>query len=111
MPTHGNCICSEFAPGQLAGSPLTAFTDEAQTCLVARSNRGEDTKRKFTHSKRQRLIRRTGPQRPELIWTERRRRRPVVYVTDFLNMGVGPIRTGIFNLADVAMMAGMVLLV
>ena len=54
---------------------------------------------------------RTGPQRPELIWTERWRGLPVVYVTDFLNMGVGPIRTGIFNLAYVALMAGMVLLV
>ena len=32
------------------------------------------------------------------------------YVTDFLNMGVGPFRTGIFNLADVALMAGMGLL-
>ena len=28
------------------------------------------------------------------------------YSTDFLNLGIGPIRTGIFNLADVALMAG-----
>jgi signal peptidase II len=27
-------------------------------------------------------------------------------VVDFLNVGVGPIRTGIFNVADVAIMAG-----
>jgi len=27
-------------------------------------------------------------------------------VTDFLNMGIGPIRTGIFNIADVAIMFG-----
>jgi signal peptidase II len=32
-------------------------------------------------------------------------------VTDFLNMGIGPIRTGIFNLADVAIMAGSIGLV
>jgi signal peptidase II len=31
------------------------------------------------------------------------------YVTDFLNMSIGPLRTGIFNLADVALMAGIVL--
>jgi len=31
------------------------------------------------------------------------------YVTDFLNMGIGPLRTGIFNLADVTLMAGIVL--
>jgi signal peptidase II len=31
------------------------------------------------------------------------------YVTDFLNMGLGSIRTGIFNVADVALMAGVVL--
>lgn len=30
-------------------------------------------------------------------------------VTDFLNLGVGPLRTGIFNVADVAIMAGAVL--
>jgi signal peptidase II len=28
------------------------------------------------------------------------------YVRDFLNVGLGPIRTGIFNVADAAMMAG-----
>lgn len=27
-------------------------------------------------------------------------------VTDFINMGIGPVRTGIFNIADVAIMAG-----
>ena len=32
------------------------------------------------------------------------------YVTDFLNMGIGSIRTGIFNMADVALMIGMTLL-
>jgi signal peptidase II len=32
-------------------------------------------------------------------------------VVDFLNIGVGPIRTGIFNLADVAIMMGAALLV
>jgi signal peptidase II len=31
-------------------------------------------------------------------------------VIDFLNLGVGPVRTGIFNVADVAVMAGVVLL-
>ena len=31
------------------------------------------------------------------------------YVRDFLNVGLGPIRTGIFNLADVALMAGCLL--
>jgi signal peptidase II len=31
-------------------------------------------------------------------------------VRDFLNVGVGPVRTGIFNLADVAVMAGVVIL-
>jgi signal peptidase II len=33
------------------------------------------------------------------------------YVTDFLNIGIGPLRTGIFNLADVILMAGIVLFV
>lgn len=28
------------------------------------------------------------------------------YVTDFLNVGIGPVRTGIFNVADMAIMAG-----
>jgi signal peptidase II len=32
-------------------------------------------------------------------------------VIDFLNIGVGPVRTGIFNVADVAIMAGIGLLV
>lgn len=32
-------------------------------------------------------------------------------VTDFLNIGVGPVRTGIFNCADVALMLGMAILV
>jgi signal peptidase II len=32
-------------------------------------------------------------------------------VIDFLNIGVGPLRTGIFNVADVAIMAGVTLLV
>jgi signal peptidase II len=33
------------------------------------------------------------------------------HVTDFLNMGIGPIRTGIFNVADMALMAGIALFV
>jgi signal peptidase II len=32
------------------------------------------------------------------------------YVTDFLNMGVGPFRTGIFNVADLILMLGLVAL-
>ncbi len=32
-------------------------------------------------------------------------------VVDFLNLGVGPLRTGIFNVADVAIMIGLSLLV
>jgi signal peptidase II len=32
-------------------------------------------------------------------------------VIDFLNIGVGPLRTGIFNVADVAVMVGAVLLI
>ncbi len=31
-------------------------------------------------------------------------------VVDFLNVGVGPIRTGIFNVADMAILAGVVIL-
>ena len=31
------------------------------------------------------------------------------YVVDFLNVGVGPVRTGIFNVADMAIMLGVVL--
>jgi len=33
------------------------------------------------------------------------------YVLDFLNVGVGPVRTGIFNLADVLILIGVILLV
>ena len=33
------------------------------------------------------------------------------YVTDFLNVGVGPLRTGIFNVADFALLLGVALLV
>jgi len=32
-------------------------------------------------------------------------------VVAFLNLGIGPIRTGIFNVADVALMAGLALLI
>lgn len=32
-------------------------------------------------------------------------------VVDFLNVGVGPIRTGIFNVADMAILAGVVILI
>ncbi len=32
-------------------------------------------------------------------------------VTDFLNVGIGSLRTGIFNLADMAVLAGAVLLI
>jgi len=32
-------------------------------------------------------------------------------VTDFLNLGVGPIRTGIFNVADMVLMVGVAMLV
>jgi signal peptidase II len=32
-------------------------------------------------------------------------------VIDFLNLGVGPLRTGIFNVADMVIMAGALLLV
>jgi signal peptidase II len=31
------------------------------------------------------------------------------YVVDFLNVGIGPLRTGIFNVADMAIMAGVIL--
>jgi len=31
-------------------------------------------------------------------------------VTDFLNVGVGPLRTGVFNVADVAILAGAALI-
>ena len=33
------------------------------------------------------------------------------YVVDFINIGIGPVRTGIFNVADVAISLGMTLLV
>ena len=33
------------------------------------------------------------------------------YVVDFINLGIGPLRTGVFNLADVAIMAGALALV
>ena len=32
-------------------------------------------------------------------------------VVDFMNVGIGPVRTGIFNVADVAIMAGVALIV
>ena len=32
------------------------------------------------------------------------------YVTDFVSMGLGPLRTGVFNVADVAVMTGALLL-
>ena len=32
-------------------------------------------------------------------------------VTDFLNVGAGPIRTGIFNCADMALMLGVAILI
>jgi signal peptidase II len=32
-------------------------------------------------------------------------------VTDFLNVGIGPVRTGIFNVADMALMVGVTLFV
>lgn len=32
------------------------------------------------------------------------------YVVDFLNMGIGPIRTGIFNVADMAITGGVIVL-
>jgi signal peptidase II len=30
---------------------------------------------------------------------------------DFLNVGIGPLRTGIFNVADMALMAGTAILI
>ncbi len=33
------------------------------------------------------------------------------YVVDFVNLGIGPLRTGVFNLADVAIMTGVLTLV
>ena len=32
------------------------------------------------------------------------------YVTDFLNVGIGPVRTGIFNIADLVLLVGLVLI-
>jgi signal peptidase II len=32
-------------------------------------------------------------------------------VIDFLNLGIGPLRTGIFNVADMAILAGVVILI
>ena len=32
-------------------------------------------------------------------------------VTDFINMGIGPVRTGIFNVADMAIMGGTFILI
>ena len=37
--------------------------------------------------------------------------RPGGHVIDFMNMGIGNLRTGIFNVADVMIMAGIVLLI
>jgi signal peptidase II len=33
------------------------------------------------------------------------------YVTDFLNVGIGPLRTGIFNVADFALLLGVAIIV
>jgi signal peptidase II len=33
------------------------------------------------------------------------------HVVDFINVGIGPLRTGIFNIADVAVMMGAILIV
>ncbi|MDD1622693.1 MAG: signal peptidase II [Methylococcaceae bacterium] len=33
------------------------------------------------------------------------------YVVDFINIGIGPIRTGVFNVADVAVVVGALMLV
>jgi signal peptidase II len=41
-------------------------------------------------------------------WIDRVTRGTVV---DFLNVGIGPIRTGVFNVADMAIMAGLGLLI
>jgi signal peptidase II len=32
------------------------------------------------------------------------------YVVDFLNVGIGPVRTGIFNVADMAIMLGVIMM-
>ena len=41
-------------------------------------------------------------------WVDRLARGSVV---DFMNVGVGPLRTGVFNVADVAIMIGVSMLV
>jgi signal peptidase II len=41
-------------------------------------------------------------------WIDRAVRGSVV---DFMNVGIGPVRTGVFNVADVAIMLGAVLIV
>lgn len=41
-------------------------------------------------------------------WIDRVARGTVV---DFLNVGIGPVRTGVFNVADMAIMAGLALLI
>lgn len=41
-------------------------------------------------------------------WVDRLIRGSVV---DFINVGIGPVRTGIFNIADVAIMAGMTIVI
>jgi signal peptidase II len=41
-------------------------------------------------------------------WLDRALRGSVV---DFLNVGIGPIRTGVFNVADMAIMLGLTLFV
>ncbi len=41
-------------------------------------------------------------------WIDRVARGTVI---DFLNVGIGPVRTGVFNVADVAIMAGLGLLI
>jgi len=41
-------------------------------------------------------------------WIDRVTRGTVV---DFLNVGIGPVRTGVFNVADMAIMAGLALLI
>jgi signal peptidase II len=33
------------------------------------------------------------------------------YVVDFINLGIGPVRTGIFNVADMFIMSGAVILI
>ena len=61
MPTHGNCICSDFAPDHRARVTPDGIHERGTDLSRSRCNRGEDTKRKFTHFKRQRLISANGP--------------------------------------------------